>query len=107
MKEKREDLRKRKQASRVNLEELLASCADELKFYEVNQHCFFGSWFGWRARGGYIHVSNGIWGVNIKLCPSQSYCWDSDDPGPDYNAYRQGIDNLLESACPFLTSVRE
>jgi len=101
-----EDFRKKKLASKTDLSALLTHCVDELHFYEVNHHCFFGSWFGWREEGGYIHISPSVWGVDVKLCPSQSYTWEPDHaPSPDYNAFRQGIENVIERASSYSTEL--
>ena len=104
-----EDLRKRRLVSEMALKGALSGRTDELCFYEVKHHCFFGSWFGWRERGGYIHISPAIWGVNVKKCPSQEYSWamDADEPGPDYDAYRHGLENILKSGSPFSTLLED
>jgi len=97
------DLANRKQKSKRELKDLLASRSTELRFHEISSHCsFFGSWFGWRAPGGYIHVSPSIWGVDVKMCPSQSYSWElGNEPSHAYNAYMKGIENLLSNKNPF------
>jgi len=93
----------KKQKSWQELKALLGNRSEELRFYEITDHCsFFGSWFGWRAPGGYIHVSPSIWGVNVKMCPSQSYSWElGSEPSQEFIAYRKGIENLLSSTSPF------
>ena len=94
--------------SRSALHSLLYDRVAELRFLEVNNHCFFGGWFGWRGEGGYIHVSPTCWGVNVKECPSQSYSWDPGrSPSQEYNSYRRGIDNLLEKGSTFATEVND
>ena len=52
-----DDTRQKKRASMEDLSNLLEHKAEELCFYETKFHCFFGSFFDWRAPGGYIHVS--------------------------------------------------
>merc|ERR1711862_182982 len=106
--ERREDLRHRKQLSRTDLLSLLCNRVDKLKLYEVSTHCFFGSWFlnGWDQPGGYIHVSNGIWGLDLKMCPSHTYIWDPEcQPSSEFNSYRRGIDNLLSNASPYASVI--
>jgi len=97
------DLIQKKRASQEELDILLRARAGELCFYEITHHCsFFGSFFGWGAPGGYIHVSPSIWGVGVKMCPSNGYRWElGAEPSHEFLAYRKGLENLLSSENPF------
>lgn len=93
----------KKRASQEDLDILLRDKAGELCFYEITHHCsFFGSFFGWGSPGGYIHVSPSIWGVGVKMCPSNGYRWElGARPSHEFLAYRKGLENLLSSENPF------
>jgi len=97
------ELIQKKQASKEELDILLRDRTGELCFYEITHHCsFFGSFFDWGAPGGYIHVSPSIWGVGVKMCPSNGYRWVlGDEPSHEFIAYRKGLENLLSSENPF------
>jgi len=105
-----ENLKQRISVSRKALQDLLEERAGELCFYEIESHCFFGSFFGWKEAGGYIHISPSIWGVDVKMSPSQSYRWEikDDSPDPEYSAYSHGIENVLDAATsPFSTILED
>jgi len=75
------DFRHRKQKSSQELKGLLGNRSTELCFYEITHHCsFFGSWFGRRDPGGYIHVSpvsNFMheFRIFIQYAPLTSWCF--------------------------------
>ena len=49
-----------------------------------------------------FYYCKSVWGVNVKMCPSQSYSWEiGSEPSNEFIAYRKGLENLLSSASPF------
>ena len=96
-----EDMIRKKNKSRIQLEAVLSGRVNDLRFYEYNQPFFCGSFWDWNDRGGFIHVSPLVWGCSPKRCPAINYIWHERLPSADYQSYRDGLNGLLKMARPF------
>lgn len=90
-----------KNTNKQSLLEKLSNAVNDLRFLELNQLMHCGSYWDWKDRGGYIHISPLTWGANPKTCPAMNYYWNSTDPSPEYRVYRDGLEYLLNIATPF------
>jgi hypothetical protein len=62
-----------KKSCKQTLDEL-STAVNDLRFLEYDQLLHCGSYWDWKTKGGYIHISPLTWGANPKICPAMNYC---------------------------------
>nr|MBK7064148.1 hypothetical protein [Deltaproteobacteria bacterium] len=78
--------------------ELDAHCAS-YTFYEYDQPLLFASYWDWAAPArGRIHVSSGVWGMNVARTPGVDHLRLTEPPSAAYSDYVQGLENLRKVA---------
>lgn len=62
----------------------------------------FASFWDWEERGGRIHVSSQLLGIDIGQCPSTDHIWLRDEPTSTYQAYLRHLGILEMTATHIL-----
>ncbi|MBI4825209.1 MAG: adenylate/guanylate cyclase domain-containing protein [Nitrospirae bacterium] len=76
------------------LASVLKGHVKHLEFREYDRPFYFASYWDWDAPGGRIHISPYIWGADVRHCPAFDYTWITNQPTPQYLAYRNGLEQL-------------
>jgi len=92
-----------KQEAIKNLHKVLNGHVQHLDFMEYDRPFYFASYWDWDKPGGRIHVSPYIWGADVRVCPALDYTWVTQEPTQQYQAYREGLVQLLKLAKPIIT----
>jgi hypothetical protein len=88
---------KDKQRTISALKNLFQTFPLRIRHFEMREYdrpFFFASYWDWDKPGGRIHISPYIWGADVRICPGLDYTWITQEPTPQYQAYREGINHL-------------
>jgi hypothetical protein len=67
----------------------------EIEVREYQSPPYFGaSFLDWEERGGFVHISPYIWGVEAAQCPGFNINWVGSNPLPLYRTYVKGLMGL-------------
>lgn len=78
------------------LRRVLKGHVNHLEFREYDCPFYFASYWDWDAPGGRIHISPYIWGADVRHCPAFDYTWITNQPTPQYQAYKDGLMHLMK-----------
>ncbi|MEW6619432.1 MAG: hypothetical protein AB1422_08885 [bacterium] len=95
-----EKLLRDKQTAIKNLRKVLNGHVRSLDFREYDRPFYFASYWDWDEPGGRIHISPYIWDADIRVCPAFDYTWVTQQPTPQYQAYREGLKHLQNLSTP-------
>lgn len=79
-----------------NFNKLLSKYTKSYSLYEFESPFYFASYWDWEQKGGRIHVSTQIWGIDIKIAPALDYIWKTSKPTKQYNLFKEGLENLKQ-----------
>ena len=81
-----------------------SGCCGKVSFWFFDGPPVFGSFWDWDGRGGRIHISAQLAGINLSKCPSIDHLWLQDTASYTYNQYSNYLATVKSRAEPIWRS---